>query len=152
MGPKFILSKLPKSAASARATPVELTREGAPEDREWLLAGDIARSGEPTLLLAGGTDGGLEALTPMLLAIEGSAGTGGGGFLDEEGYTLCWSVIAATKCIRYLHIDAVSIHSRKSVMRRSRVVVESVRNIRVSLRRIVTESVKSESNYCELRS
>lgn len=40
----------------------------------------------------------------------------------------------------YARLDAVSMHSLKSVMRRSRADVESVRRIKDSLRKMVTDS------------
>lgn len=43
----------------------------------------------------------------------------------------------------HVHEDAVSMHSRKSAIKRSREAIESTRIITVSFRRIVTESVTS---------
>ena len=84
------------SAASASAAPAESTLEGVPEDREWTLAGDMALSGVPVLLIVRSpwpsTTGGGEAWLLMLLGWEGRAGTGGGGFLEEVGNTEMSSV------------------------------------------------------------
>ena len=102
-GPIFILDISPDNAASASAVWMEVTREGGSLDlRELELAGENARGGlMPPLKRSGdgmpsmeggwlrscGTEGGREALLSTLPGSEGMAGTGGGGFLDEDGKT-----------------------------------------------------------------
>ena len=100
-------------AASASAIVVEFAREGGPDiaslerrEDEDTLAGESARVGLMLALdrsdVASDTAevddawlrsmGGLDAILPMLLPVEGNAGTGGGGFLDDEGNTARRSV------------------------------------------------------------
>ena len=100
----FILPISPDSAASASAAAAEFVRDGGPEgsfDRlECELAGDIVRGGlipplrrsgsmsvDEGWLRSSGTEGGLETPLPILLGTEGRAGTGGGGFLEDDGNT-----------------------------------------------------------------
>lgn len=117
-GPMLILPMSPDSAASASAAAAaEFVRDGGPEGsldrRECELAGDIARGGlipplrrsgcmsaEECWLRSCGTEGGREPPLPMLFGMEGRAGTGGGGFLEEGNTTkgaICQGIRAQRK-------------------------------------------------------
>ena len=165
----FNLPISPDKAASASAAPVEFTREGGEDGfdcRDCELAGDIARVGlmeplkrsegtsatEEAWLRSRGTDGGLDRLGPILLCIEGSAGTGGGGLLEDDGKTAHLDEGDTTNTNGEPHSreDAVSIQSLKSASRRSLDIVESKRITNVSLRRIVTDRDRSAEFFITL--